>query len=108
MYLILCAVVFLFAYTLNVVAITVGYHRGLAHKSVSLTPRLRRALIVGGNWVTGLDPKASGSFGSGYVFGTLLGVMVTGLIQTIIIFQGDLNSAWTRIIVGVLQIFSHL
>ncbi|WP_328477292.1 sugar ABC transporter permease YjfF [Actinoplanes sp. NBC_00393] len=51
------------------------------------------ACVIGGVLLTG---------GSGYVLGTLLGVLVTGLIQTIIIFQGDLNSAWTRIIVGVL------
>ncbi|GGN81521.1 sugar ABC transporter permease [Actinoplanes lobatus] len=51
------------------------------------------ACVIGGVLLTG---------GSGYVWGTLLGVLVTGLIQTIINFQGDLNSAWTRIIVGVL------
>ena len=51
------------------------------------------ACVIGGVLLTG---------GSGYVFGTLLGVLVAGLIQTIINFQGDLNSAWTRIIVGVL------
>ncbi|MEV0895491.1 galactofuranose ABC transporter, permease protein YjfF [Actinoplanes sp. NPDC049802] len=51
------------------------------------------ACVIGGVLLTG---------GQGYIWGTLLGVLVTGLIQTIINFQGDLNSAWTRIIVGVL------
>jgi len=51
------------------------------------------ACVIGGVLLTG---------GSGYVFGSLLGVMVYGLIQTIITFQGDLNAAWTRIIIGVL------
>ncbi|MEV6342579.1 galactofuranose ABC transporter, permease protein YjfF [Actinoplanes sp. NPDC051851] len=51
------------------------------------------ACVIGGVLLTG---------GSGYVFGALLGVLVTGLIQTIITFQGDLNAAWTRIIIGVL------
>ncbi|GIF21975.1 simple sugar transport system permease protein [Actinoplanes tereljensis] len=51
------------------------------------------ACVIGGVLLTG---------GSGYVFGSLLGVMVYGLIQTIITFQGDLNAAWTRIIVGLL------
>jgi len=51
------------------------------------------AVVIGGVLLTG---------GSGYVFGTLLGVMVYGLIQTIIAFQGDLNAAWTRIVIGVL------
>lgn len=58
MYLAACAAVFLCAYLLNVLTITIGYHRSLAHKSVQLHPALRRLLIHGGNWVTGLDPKA--------------------------------------------------
>jgi fatty-acid desaturase len=58
MYLVVCGAVFTAAYLLNVLTITVGYHRALAHKAVRLHPALRRALIVGGNWVTGLDPKA--------------------------------------------------
>lgn len=58
MYLMACGVVFVAAYLLNILTITVGYHRGLAHKAVRLHPALRRALIAGGNWLTGLDPKA--------------------------------------------------
>ncbi|WP_342375381.1 acyl-CoA desaturase [Myxococcus stipitatus] len=58
MYLILCGLVFMGAYLLNILVITVGYHRGLAHKAVRLHPKLRRLLVVGGNWFTGLDPKA--------------------------------------------------
>ena len=50
--------VFLAAYLLNVLTITVGYHRAFAHKSVTLHPALRKLVIVGGNWLTGLDPKA--------------------------------------------------
>ncbi|GID27727.1 galactofuranose ABC transporter, permease protein YjfF [Paractinoplanes brasiliensis] len=51
------------------------------------------AVVIGGVLLTG---------GSGYVLGTVLGVLVLGLIQTIITFQGDLNSWWTRIVVGIL------
>jgi galactofuranose transport system permease protein len=51
------------------------------------------SVVIGGVLLTG---------GSGYVFGSLLGVMVYGMIQTIIAFQGDLNAAWTRIIIGML------
>jgi len=58
MYYLICALVFLAAYLLNAVTITVGYHRGLAHSSVRLTPRLRRLVIHLGSWITGLDPKA--------------------------------------------------
>ncbi|MEO3745515.1 galactofuranose ABC transporter, permease protein YjfF [Plantactinospora sp. B5E13] len=51
------------------------------------------AVVIGGTLLTG---------GSGYLFGTVLGVLVYGLIQTIITFQGDLSSWWTRIVIGVL------
>jgi simple sugar transport system permease protein len=51
------------------------------------------AVVIGGTLLTG---------GSGYVLGTLLGVLVLGVIQTIITFEGTLSSWWTRIVVGVL------
>ena len=43
--------------------------------------------------------------GVGYVIGTVFGVLIIGLIQTIIMFQGTLNSWWTRIVVGLLTLF---
>lgn len=58
MYLAICGLVFFLAYFLNVVTISVGYHRGLAHKALRLSPAFRRIVIAGGSWVTGLDPKA--------------------------------------------------
>ncbi|GID92287.1 galactofuranose ABC transporter, permease protein YjfF [Amorphoplanes digitatis] len=51
------------------------------------------AVVIGGTILTG---------GSGYLLGTVLGVMVLGMIQTIIAFQGDLSSWWTKIVIGVL------
>jgi ribose/xylose/arabinose/galactoside ABC-type transport system permease subunit len=51
------------------------------------------AVVIGGTLLTG---------GSGYVVGTVLGIMVLGLIQTIITFQGTLSSWWTRIFIGAL------
>jgi ribose/xylose/arabinose/galactoside ABC-type transport system permease subunit len=51
------------------------------------------AVVIGGVILTG---------GSGYLFGTVLGVLVLGLIQTIITFQGTLSSWWTKIVVGIL------
>ncbi len=57
MYYVLCAVVFVIAYFLNTLMISVGYHRGLAHGAVQLHPFLRRFVISMGNWLTGLDPK---------------------------------------------------
>jgi simple sugar transport system permease protein len=49
------------------------------------------AVVIGGTLLTG---------GSGYLLGTVLGVLVLGLIQTIISFQGTLSSWWTRIVIG--------
>ncbi|MCC6429021.1 MAG: sugar ABC transporter permease YjfF [Phycisphaerales bacterium] len=51
------------------------------------------AVVIGGTLLRG---------GVGSVIGTVMGVMVFGLIQTMIAFQGDLSSWWTRIVVGVL------
>lgn len=58
MYLVLCLAVFAAAYLANVLTITVGYHRALAHKAITLHPRLQRLLVAGGPWLTGLDPCA--------------------------------------------------
>ncbi|WP_316897567.1 galactofuranose ABC transporter, permease protein YjfF [Pseudodesulfovibrio indicus] len=51
------------------------------------------AVVIGGTLLTG---------GVGYVEGTLIGVLILGLIQTFITFQGTLSSWWTKIVVGVL------
>lgn len=50
--------VFLVGYTISILMITVGYHRGLAHGAVTLHPRVRRFIIHWGKWITGLDPLA--------------------------------------------------
>ncbi|UUZ77661.1 sugar ABC transporter permease YjfF [Polaromonas sp. P1(28)-13] len=51
------------------------------------------AVVIGGTLLTG---------GVGYVAGTLFGVLMLGIIQTLISFDGSLSSWWTRIVVGVL------
>ena len=51
------------------------------------------AVVIGGTLLTG---------GSGYVIGTLFGVLVLGLIKSIIQFEGTLSSWWTKIATGVL------
>jgi simple sugar transport system permease protein len=51
------------------------------------------AVVIGGTLLTG---------GTGYVEGTLIGVLILGLIQTFITFQGTLSSWWTKIAIGVL------
>lgn len=49
------------------------------------------AVVIGGTLLTG---------GSGYMFGTLIGVLTMGLIQTYIVFDGSLSSWWTKIVIG--------
>ena len=51
------------------------------------------AVVVGGTLLSG---------GVGLLAGTLVGVLIFGMIQTIITFQGNVNSWWTRIIIGLL------
>ncbi|HEV6955583.1 MAG TPA: galactofuranose ABC transporter, permease protein YjfF [Promicromonospora sp.] len=51
------------------------------------------AVVIGGTLLTG---------GTGFVLGSVLGVLVLGLIQTVITFEGTLSSWWTRIVIGVL------
>jgi galactofuranose transport system permease protein len=51
------------------------------------------AVVIGGTLLTG---------GSGYLVGTVLGVLTLGLIKTILNFQGTLTSWWAKIVVGLL------
>ncbi|WP_182525372.1 galactofuranose ABC transporter, permease protein YjfF [Nocardioides dongkuii] len=51
------------------------------------------AVVIGGTLLIG---------GRGYVIGSLLGVLVLGLIRTLIAFDGTLSSYWIRIITGAL------
>src|SRR5581483_4658789 len=50
--------VFAASYVLNIVYMTVFYHRGFTHGAFTMGPRLRRLVAATGSWVTGLDPKA--------------------------------------------------
>jgi simple sugar transport system permease protein len=51
------------------------------------------AVVIGGTLLAG---------GVGYVAGTLFGVLILGIIQTLIAFDGSLSSWWTKIVVGAL------
>jgi len=51
------------------------------------------AVVIGGTLLTG---------GYGYVIGTLFGVLIQGMIQTLIMFEGTLSSWWTKIAIGLL------
>ena len=54
------------------------------------------ATVIGGTLLTG---------GYGFIIGTVFGVLIEGVIQTIIMFEGTLNSWWTSIVVGLLTLF---
>jgi simple sugar transport system permease protein len=56
------------------------------------------AVVIGGTLLSG---------GVGTVFGSLFGVLIQGLIQTYINFDGTLSSWWTKIIIGLL-LFSFI
>ena len=51
------------------------------------------ATVIGGTLLTG---------GAGYVLGTVFGVLILGVIQTLITFDGTLSSWWTKIAIGAL------
>lgn len=50
-------------------------------------------VVIGGTLLTG---------GRGHMLGTILGVLIYGTIQSAILFDGRLDSAWVRIVVGAL------
>lgn len=82
-----------FCSALGGVVYTVYMSSGNAVAATGLELDAIAAVVVGGTLLSG---------GVGYVAGTLLGLLIFGIIQTAINFQGNLNSAWTRIAVGVL------
>ena len=51
------------------------------------------AVVIGGTLLAG---------GYGFVIGTFFGVMLQGLVQVYIIFDGSLSSWWTKIVIGFL------
>ncbi len=53
------------------------------------------AVVIGGTLLTG---------GFGYVIGTVFGVLIIGLIQTLIQFNGQVSSWWTPIVVAALTL----
>ena len=57
------------------------------------------AVVIGGTLLSG---------GVGTVIGTLFGVLILGVIQTLISFDGSLSSWWTRIAIGALLFVSCL
>ncbi len=69
---------------------------GYALAGIGLELDAIAAVVIGGTLISG---------GRGYVFGTLVGVLIAGVIQTYISFHGGLNSWWTKIVIGLLLLF---
>lgn len=61
--------------------------------AVGLELSVIASVVIGGTLLSG---------GVGSVHGTLLGVLILGVIRLLIDFQGDLNAAWTSISIGLL------
>jgi len=69
---------------------------GYGLNTVGLELEAIASVVIGGTLLTG---------GVGYVIGTVFGVLIQGLIQTTIMFQGTLSSWWTKIVIGLLTLF---
>ncbi len=79
--------------SLGGVAHTIGSGAGDASVAFMLELDAIAAVVIGGTLLSG---------GVGSVFGTLLGVLISGIITIIPTYQGNLNSWWTRIAIGLL------
>lgn len=82
-----------FCSTLAGVVFTFYTLSGYGLHAVGLELDAIAAVVIGGTLLTG---------GIGYVAGTLIGVLMLGIIQTLITFDGSLSSWWTRIVIGAL------
>lgn len=72
---------------------TVYQSSGWANNAIGFEMDAIAAVVIGGTLLTG---------GVGFMAGTAMGVLILGLIQNIITFKGDLNTWWTKIVVGML------
>ncbi|MDR1966786.1 MAG: sugar ABC transporter permease YjfF [Synergistaceae bacterium] len=77
--------------TLGGVVYTLYTFSGYSLSGVGLELDAIASVVIGGTLLSG---------GVGYLPGTLIGVLIQGVIQTFISFEGTLNSWWTKIIIG--------
>jgi len=89
-------------YTLN------GFCSALAGIALALNVMSGHGLYANGTELDVIASVVMGgtslSGGVGYVFGTLFGVLILGITQTLIQFNGTLSSWWTRIVIGLLTL----
>jgi simple sugar transport system permease protein len=72
---------------------TIGSSAGDASVAYMLELDAIAAVVIGGTLLSG---------GVGSVFGTLIGVLISGIITVVPTYQGNLNSWWTKIAIGLL------
>jgi len=77
------------------IALSVDVSSGHGLYAVGMELTVIAAVVIGGTLLTG---------GVGYVFGTLFGVLLILVVQTLIQFNGQLSSWWTPIVVGLLTL----
>jgi len=82
--------------TLAGVVYTLYTRSGYPRATIGLELDAIAAVVIGGTLLTG---------GVGFIAGTFIGVMIQGVIQTYINFDGTLNSWWTKIAIGMLLFF---
>lgn len=73
--------------------VTIDTSAGDPSRGLGLELDAIAVVVIGGTLLIG---------GRGHMLGTLLGILVFGIIQTAILFDGRLGSAWSRIVVGAL------
>ena len=66
---------------------------GFGNAAYGLELEAIASVVIGGTLLTG---------GVGSVLGTLVGVLILGVIQTLISFQGAINVYWTKIFIGMM------
>ena len=82
-----------FCATLGGIAFTFYMRSGYALHGDGMHMDAIAAVAIGGALLTG---------SYGYVLGTVFGVLISGTIQYLIMFQGTLNAWWTKIAIGFL------
>ena len=78
-----------------VAGLTATVYTGAGNPSLGIGLELDAiaVVVIGGTLLTG---------GRGHMLGTVLGLLIYGTIQSAILFDGRLDSAWVRIVVGAL------
>ena len=56
-YVLTCIAVWVTTFYLTLLYTSVFYHRAFTHRSIILAPKLKKFILITGNWLTGIEPK---------------------------------------------------